>query len=87
MKVNYLIDEKNEAQIEVDNLTVVEILRAYLSEDESVEFVAWKRDHPTKNPAIKIRTKGKTVRKAIEDAVAKIEKDADKIVADFKKAK
>ena len=87
MKVTYIKDEKNEADIDIDNLTIAEILRAYLSEDSGVSFVAWKREHPTKNPVLKVKTSGKTVRKAISDAVARIEKDADKLVEEVKKSK
>jgi len=87
MEIKYLKDEKNEAEIEVDNLTIAEILRAYLAEDDSVSFVAWKREHPSKNPVLKITTKGKTVKKAVQEASAKIEKDGDKLVSSFKKAK
>jgi DNA-directed RNA polymerase subunit L len=87
MKVNYLKDEKNEAEIELDNLTIAEILRVYLARDENVKFVAWRREHPSKNPVLKIKTAGKTVRKAVQDAISEIEKEADKLVSDFKKAK
>lgn len=87
MKVMFLKDEKNEAEIELDNLTVAEILRAYLVKDENVEFVAWRREHPSKNPVLKVKSKGKTVRKAIQDAIKQIEKEADKLVSDFKKGK
>lgn len=87
MEVKYIKDEKNEAEIQLDNLTIAEVLRAYLSKDENVEFVAWKREHPTKNPVLKIKTKGESARKALENAVSRIEKEADKIAADVKKAR
>lgn len=87
MEVKWLKDDKNEADIEIDNLTITEILRVYLNEDEAVSLAAWRREHPSKNPILKIRTKGKTAKKALSDAVAKIEKDADSLVARFKKAK
>jgi len=87
MKVTYLKDDKNEAEIEIDNLTIVELLRVYLARDENVSFVAWKREHPSKNPILKIKTKGKTARKAVSDAISEIEKEADKLINDFKKAK
>jgi DNA-directed RNA polymerase subunit L len=87
MKVNFLKDEKNEAEIELDNLTIAEILRAYLSKDEDVVFVAWKREHPDKSPVLKIKTKGKTVKAVLKEAIALIEKEADKLVDSFKKAK
>jgi len=87
MEVKYLRDEKNEAEIEIGNLTIAEILRAYLVDDEQVEFVAWRREHPSKNPILKIKTNGKTVKKALSDAISQIEKQADKLVSEFKKAK
>ena len=87
MKAVYLKDEKNEAEIEIDNLTVVELLRFYLAKDDSVSFVAWRREHPSKNPVLKIKTKGRTVRKAVSDAINSIEKESDKLLADFKKSK
>jgi len=87
MKANFLKDEKNEAEIEIDNLTIAELLRAYLAKDENVSFVAWKKEHPSKNPVLKIKTKGKTVRKAVSDAISEIEKEADKLVAEFKTSK
>jgi len=87
MQIKYLKDEKNEAEIELDNLTMAEILRSYLSQDTSVEFVAWRREHPFKNIVLKIKTSGKTVKKAVADASSSIEKDLDKLVSDFKKAK
>lgn len=87
MNIKYLSDEKNEADIEIDNLTIAELLREYLSQDDSVKFVAWKREHPTKNAVLKIKTSGKTVRKAIGDAVSKIGKEADKLVDELKKSK
>ena len=87
MEVKFLRNEKNEAEIELDNLTIAEVLRVYLYKDDNVEFVAWKREHPSKNPVLKIKTKGKTVKKAISDAVSVIEKQADKLIGDFKKSK
>ncbi len=87
MEVNILSSEKNEAEIEFDNLTIAEILRVYLNKDSSVEFAAWKRDHPTKNPILAFNTKGKSTKKALEDALKNIEKDLDKTLGDFKKLK
>jgi len=87
MQFNYLKQEKNEAEIEMDNSTVAEILRAYLSQDSNVEFVAWRRDHPFKNLTLKIKTSGKTIDKALKDAVSKIEKELDSLSSEVKKAK
>jgi DNA-directed RNA polymerase subunit L len=86
MKITYLKEEKNEIELELDNTTIAEILRAYLVKDENVDFAAWKREHPTKNPILKLMTSGKTAKKALIDASERIEKDLDKIQADFKKS-
>jgi DNA-directed RNA polymerase subunit L len=87
MEFKYLKDEKNEAEIEISNLTVAEILRVYLNQDDAVSFAAWKREHPSKNPILTIRTKSKAVKKVLQDAAAKIGKDADNLVSKFKKSK
>lgn len=87
MEVNILKDLKNEMELEVENSTIVEILRVYLNKDSSVNFAAWRRDHPTKKPVLAIKTNGKTPKKAIADAVNLITKDLDKVEDDFKKLK
>ena len=87
MNINIINSSKDEIEFELDNLTLAEILRVYLNKDSNVDFVAWKREHITKNPILKVKTKGKTAKKAINDAVSAIEKDLDKTLSDFKKLK
>lgn len=87
MKVNVLKATKDEIEIELENLTIAEILRVYLNKDSSVTFAAWKREHPTKSPILSVKTKGKTPKKAVADAVSLITKDLEKIETDFKKLK
>ncbi|MFH1500869.1 MAG: RpoL/Rpb11 RNA polymerase subunit family protein [archaeon] len=87
MEIKYLKDDKNEAEIEFDNLTMVELIRVYLNKDSAVSFAAWRREHPTKNPVLKVKTKGKSVKKAVQDAADAVEKDLDKLADSFKKAK
>jgi DNA-directed RNA polymerase subunit L len=87
MQINYVKDEKNEVEIEIESITLAEIIRVYLAKDNSVSFVAWKREHSTKFLVLKIMTDGKSARKALEDAISKIEKDLDKLQSEFKKAK
>lgn len=87
MELKTIKNEKNEIEIECDNLTIIELLREYLNKDSNVEFVAWKREHPTKNPILRIKTKGKTPKKAINDAISVISKELDKLDSDFKKMK
>lgn len=85
--MNILKDSKEELELEIGSLTLVEILRVYLNKDSSVTFAAWKREHPTKKPILAVRTKGKTPKKAINDAIALITKDLENIETDFKKLK
>lgn len=87
MEMKILKSEKSEIEIELDNLTLAEILRVYLNKDDNVGFAAWKREHPTKKPILLVKTKGKTAKKAVDDAVLAITKDLDKLEADFKKLK
>jgi len=79
-------NEKNELRVETDNLTIVELLRKFLSEDSNVTFVAWRREHPTKNPLLTIKTEGKTAKKALLDSIEKVQKLNSEIIGDFKKA-
>jgi DNA-directed RNA polymerase subunit L len=85
MEVKILKDEKNEIEVSIDSLTIAEILRDYLNKDSSVNFAAWKREHPNKPLILRVETKGKSAKKAIEDAIEDIQKDADKLVAEVKK--
>jgi DNA-directed RNA polymerase subunit L len=87
MELEIIKNEKEEIEVRLPNITLVEILRVYLNKDSSVSFAAWKREHPSEKPILKIQTKGKTAKKALNDAVAAIGKDLDKIEADFKKIK
>ena len=87
MEVEILNGSKDEMEVKLPNITLVEILRVYLNKDDSVSFTAWKRDHPSEKPILKVQTKGKSAKKAINDAVSAIEKDLDKIEENFKKIK
>ncbi len=87
MELNIVKESKNEAEIGIGSLTIAEVLRVYLNKDSSVIFAAWKRRHPTENPILAVKTKGKSAKKAISDAVSLIINDLDKIETDFKKIK
>jgi len=87
MELNILKNNKDELEVEFENLTISEILRVYLNKDDDVIFVAWKRDHPTKKPVLLVKTKGKSAKKAVDDAISAITKDLDVLEADFKKLK
>ena len=87
MEMNILKSSKDELELELENSTIAEILRVYLNKDSSVEFAAWKREHPTEKPVLAVKTKGKTPKKAVVDAVNLITKDLDKVESDFRKMK
>ncbi len=87
MDIKILKNSKDEIEVEVGDLTIAEILRVYLNKDPSVIFAAWKKEHPTKNPVLRIKTKGKTVKKSINDAINSITKELGRIDNDFKKLK
>ena len=57
MEVKTLKEEKNEAEIQIESKTTAELIRAYLAKDEDVSFVAWRQEHYTKSPILKIKTK------------------------------
>lgn len=87
MELKFLKTEKNEVEVEFADLTIVEILRSYLSKDSSVTFVAWKRMHPTENPILKLETKDKDAKSVMTDAVKAIVSDLDEISKEFKALK
>jgi DNA-directed RNA polymerase subunit L len=87
MEIEILKNEKNLILAKIGELTIAELLRVYLNKDSNVDFVAWKREHPTENPILKVETKGKTAKKAISDAISAVEKELDNFEKDFKKLK
>ena len=87
MELKIINSSKDQIEAEIGNLTIVEILRVYLNKDSAVTFAAWKREHPTKNPILKVQTKGKTAKKAINDAINSITKDLNKFEKDAQKLK
>jgi DNA-directed RNA polymerase subunit L len=87
MEIKVLKSSKDEVEMQVENLTIAELLRVYLNKDPAVTFAAWKREHPSEKPIIKITVKGKSIKKAVNDSVASVVKDLEKMEKDFKKIK
>jgi DNA-directed RNA polymerase subunit L len=85
MEMKILKQSKEELEVELESVTLIEILRVYLNKDSSVTFAAWKQEHPTKNPILRVTTKGKDAKKAIKNAITAITADLDKALTDFKK--
>ncbi|MFC1682066.1 RpoL/Rpb11 RNA polymerase subunit family protein [Nanoarchaeota archaeon] len=87
MEIKVLESQKDSITVQIDSLTLVELLRVYLNKDSAVTFAAWKREHPTESPILLTKTKSKPAKKAISDAVSAITKDLVKVNNDFKKLK
>ncbi|MEK6830833.1 MAG: RpoL/Rpb11 RNA polymerase subunit family protein [Nanoarchaeota archaeon] len=87
METKILKDEKNDLEISIDNQTVAEIVRVYLNKDENVKVGVWKKEHYSKPLILKVKTDGKTAKKALQDAISRIQKDLDKYREEFKKAR
>lgn len=83
MEMNILRSSKDEIEIQVENLTIAELLRVYFNKDPSVTFAAWKREHPSEKTILNVKVKGKTMKKAFNDAIVAITRDLDKIEKDF----
>lgn len=79
MNVEIISHGANECEVKVDNLTVAEIMRVYLNE-HGIKFAAWRRDHLTQPAIFKIESSGKTVKKAIAEAVSAISKDVSSLM-------
>ena len=86
MIVKVLKNEKNHLEMELENLTVAELVRNELWEDSSVTVAAWKKSHPTKNPVLVVKTSGKSAQKVLVDCLERIEKDNKKLMDEAKKA-
>ena len=84
--IKVIKSEKNMLEVEIDNLTLAEVLREELWNDDAVETAAWRRDHPSKNPVLLLQTKEKTAKKALLDAASRVEKLNDSVLDEFKKA-
>ncbi len=86
MEVKVLKNEKDYLEVEISNLTITELLRNQLWKDPAIEAAAWRREHPTKNPVLIVKTKGKSAIKAVQDSIERINKINDKLLEEFKKA-
>jgi len=83
MEMDILKSSKDEIEIQIENLTIAELLRVYFNKDSSVTFAAWKREHPSEKTILNVKVKRKTIKKVFNDAIAAITKDLDKIEKDF----
>ncbi|MCL6500968.1 MAG: hypothetical protein K6T16_02975, partial [Candidatus Pacearchaeota archaeon] len=68
------------------NQTIAELLRSMLWHDKATELAAWKREHPTKNPVLVLKTSGKDSKKVLLDTIEEIQKINATLLKEFKKA-
>lgn len=87
MEIKIINEEKNSIDVEMDNLTVVEVLRVYANK-EGAKVAAWKREHPTKNPVLHIESAGSdNPKKILQKSISSIQKDLEKYSKEFKDLK
>jgi len=87
MELKFLKSEKNSVEIEFSDVTLIEIMKVYLNRDSDVTFVAWKKEHATVNPVLKVETKSKDVKVVLKNAVKAIVSELDDSLSEFKKLK
>ena len=85
MEIKILNETKDSLDVEIGNLTIVEILRVYLNKKGNAKFAAWRREHPTKNPVLHIE--GANPKKLLNEAISMLDKEIDSILSEFKKLK
>ena len=85
MEIKILKQDKNTIDLEIDNLTVVELLRVYLNKEPAVKLAAWRREHPSKNPVLHVEADNS--KKVVQKAILAIQKDLGKYLDEFKKLK
>lgn len=84
MNIEIIKQDKNEIELKIDNITVAEILREYLNR-QNVDFVAWRREHPTKPVIMRIQSSEKTIKKEVSEAIESIKKDIQSWINIIKK--
>jgi DNA-directed RNA polymerase subunit L len=87
MEITILKDDKNDLEVQIDNQTIAELVRVYLNQDSAVKIGVWKKEHYSKPLVLKVVSEGKTAKKALQDAIAKAQKDLKGYSEEFKKAK
>lgn len=80
MELKILKNESHEIEfiLKEQRHTYPPLLRSRLLEDSDVSFVAYKLAHPLDNNCqFIVKTKGKSAKKVLEEAVKQIDKDLD----------
>ncbi len=88
MKIETLKNEKDYAEFFIDGErhTFPNLLKQKLLERKDVEFVSYVLEHPMDNKAkFVLKTKGKTPKKVLEEAVKDIDSDLEDFISKIKK--
>ncbi len=87
MKLEIISNEKDnlEFYIEGERHTLTNLLKEKLSNNESVDFVAYKLDHPLDTKA-KFILKAKNAKKILSESLKEIEKELEEFKKAFNKA-
>jgi DNA-directed RNA polymerase subunit L len=75
MEVKVLKEGKDSIEIETDNLTIAEIVRAYAWKNKKVVLAGWRREHPTKPIVLVLKTKEKpraVLKEIVDDISSKL---------------
>ena len=86
MKIKVIENKTNELKIEIDDSTLCEALRKELWEDKALVQASYSRKHPIEKPILLIQTEGKSAKKALQDAVARLAKKNDEFAKALKAA-
>lgn len=88
MEIEILSEEKNKLQFKLkgETHTLLNLLTKELFNDKNVEFAGYRVEHPLINEAI-VSINAKNPKKAIKDAVKRIQKQVDTFQAQVKKIK
>ena len=86
MKVKVLENKTNELKLEIDDSTICEALRKELWEDKTLIQASYSRKHSIESPVLVIQTEGKSAKKALQDAIARLEKKSEEFAKSIKAA-
>ena len=87
MEVKVIDKKQNELKLEIDDLTICEVLRKELWEDKRTIQASYSRKHPTENPVLHLQTDGKSAKKILQDSISRLSKKNEEILKAFKSAK
>ena len=89
MEIEIIKSQQNHAEFKIkgERHTLPNLLRDRLLKDSSVVFAAYKLNHPLDRDSVFIiTTKGKTAKKALQEACSEIDSELEKLRKAIKKA-